>query len=148
MSFISLKYHLVFSTRDRRPLIVPEVLPRLTKYVGGIIRELGGQMLAGNGPPDHFHIAAILDQKRSIMEVLGTIKANSSRWIHQTFSDSRDFEWQDGYAAFTVSHSGISHVVKYVEGQQEHHKKMTFQEELVALLRKHEIPFDERYIWR
>jgi len=148
MSYISLKYHLVFSTKDRRPLITPEVLPRLTQYIGGIVRELGGQMLAGNGPPDHFHIATILDQKRALMDVLSAVKANSSGWIHRTFPQLGDFDWQDGYAAFTVSQSGIAQVVRYVEGQQEHHKKMTFQEELVALLKKHEIPFDERYIWR
>ena len=146
MSFINLNYHLVFSTKERRPLITPDLLPRLTQYIGGIIRASGGMMLAGNGPADHLHIAAILDQNLALKDVLGKVKTNSSKWIHETFAEQRGFAWQDGYAVFTISHSGIQQVVRYVERQQEHHKKMTFREEIIALLKKHEIPYDERFV--
>jgi REP element-mobilizing transposase RayT len=148
MSYVSLKYHLVFSTKERRRLITTDIRPRLTQYIGGIIRDLGGKMLAGNGPEDHFHVAAILTQKLALMEVLKIVKCRSSQWIHETFDGAGDFDWQDGYGAFTVSHSAMPDVVRYVENQLEHHRKMTFQEELIALLKRHEIEYDERYIWR
>ena len=76
-----------------------------------------------------------------------TIKSNSSGWVHKTFSPLRDFAWQDGYAAFTVSRSAKDSVVAYITNQQEHHSRMTFQDELIALLKKHDIEYDERYIW-
>jgi len=146
MSYTSLTYHLVFSTKDRRPTISPQLLPRLRQHLGGIIRQMEGQMLAANGPEDHLHIAAVLTQKLAVMDVLRAIKSSSSQWIHETFPDAGGFDWQDGYSAFTVSHSAVGEVVKYVENQQEHHRKMTFQEELRALLKNHGIEYDERYI--
>ena len=129
-------------------MIAPERMPRLGEYVGGIIRELGGQMLAANGPADHMHIVTILNQKLALMDVLKTIKANSSGWVHETFPDMQDFAWQDGYAAFTVSHSATEQVVEYVRRQAEHHRKMSFQEELIELLKRHGVEYDERYIWK
>jgi REP element-mobilizing transposase RayT len=139
---------LVFSTKDRRPLIPADRMPRLREYFGGIIRELGGRMFTANGPEDHIHIATILTQKLAVMEVLRIIKANSSKWIHETFSDMASFAWQDQYAGFTFAQSGTAQVVAYIDRQIEHHRKVTFQEELIALLEKHEIPYDPKYIWK
>jgi putative transposase len=146
MSYINLNYHLIFSTKDRRPQIGPDLMPRLREYIGGIIRGLGGHMLIAGGAPDHIHIAAVLNQKSALMEVLKQVKGGSSEWVHQTVAQ-RDFAWQDGYAAFTVSRSVLPQVVAYIQGQTEHHKKRSFQEELIEFLKKHEIQYDERYIF-
>ena len=146
MSYTQLNYHLVFSTKDRRPWLGPEVMPRLREYLGGIIRNLGGQMVAANGPADHVHLATILNQKRPLMDILQELKQSSSKWIHQEFPDLRAFAWQDGYAAFTVSHSGMPQVVEYIAQQVPHHRRQTFVEELIALLERHGVQYDERYI--
>jgi REP element-mobilizing transposase RayT len=146
MSYINLNYHLIFSTKDRRPLIGADLMPRLREYIGGIIRGLGGRMLIANGAPDHIHIATSLDQKTALMEVLKQVKAGSSEWVHQEIRQA-DFAWQDGYSAFTVSHSAMPQVVAYIQGQAEHHKKRSFQEELIEFLKRHEVKYDERYIF-
>ena len=121
-------------------------MPRLCQYLGGITREMSGQLIAANGPADHIHLATILSPKSALMDFVRTIKTNTSRWIHQTFPQLQDFAWQDGYSAFTVSHSGIAQVMDYIKKQNEHHQKMSFQDELVSLLKRHEIEYDERYI--
>ena len=146
MSYTQLNYHHVFSTKDRRPWLGPEVMPRLREYLGGIIRNLDGQMVAANGPADHVHVATILNQKRPLMEVLQELKQSSSKWIHQEFPDLRAFAWQDGYAAFTVSHSGMPQVVECIAQQVPHHRRQTFSKELIALLERHGVQYDERYI--
>jgi REP element-mobilizing transposase RayT len=146
MSYTNLKYHIVFATKDRRPFLAPEVMKRLIEYIGGILRELGGQMLSANGPADHIHLATILNQKLCLMDVVKKIKCNSSAWLHNAFLDLKDFAWQDGYAAFTVSHSAIDQVLEYIANQTDHHKKMTFQEELIGLLDRHGIQYDAKYL--
>ena len=148
MSYTNLNYHIVFSTKERRPFMSPETLPRICQYIGGIVGNHNGTPLIANGTPDHLHLAAIVAPTIAISDFVGAVKANSSRWIHETFEDLRSFSWQEGYSAFTVSRSAKDVVVAYVAGQQEHHRRMTFQEELVALLDKHGIEYDERYIWK
>ena len=146
MSFTNLSYHIVFSTRERRALMKPDVLGRICRYVGGIIRNHEGAALAVNGTADHLHIATIAAAKTAISDFVRTIKSNSSRWVHDTFPRLRDFHWQDGYSAFTVSRSVQDTVVAYVMNQQKHHEQMTFQEELISLLEKHGIEYDEKYL--
>jgi putative transposase len=146
MSYSELGYHIVFATKDRRPSIPAEVMPRLSEYIGGIIREMEGQMLTANGCADHVHVAAIASPKSAPMDFIKTIKCNSSRWLHQTFRDMGGFAWQEGYGLFSVSHSALPDVIGYVRRQQEHHAKMTFREEFIALLKKHGIEYDERYV--
>ena len=146
MSYFNLNVHIVFSTKDRRPWIRGQLAQRLPRYIGGIIRELEGRMLAANGPADHIHIATTLSPKLAVADVLRTIKSNSSKWIHREFAKLRTFAWQDGYATFSVSHSLMPRVVKYVERQQQHHEKLTFREELAALLKRHGIEYDARYL--
>ncbi len=147
MSYSSLFYHIVFSTKDRRPLLSEEILPRACEYMGGIMRNLGGKMLAGGGAADHVHLAAVLRPTGAIADAVRDVKSNASGWIHDTFPDLRAFRWQDGYAAFTVSKSTVPEVVAYIRQQKDRHGKMTFQEELIALLDRHDIAYDERYIW-
>lgn len=147
MSYTNLFYHIVFSTKNREPFLSDDALPRTCQYMGGIARKLKCQLLLANGVPDHVHLAAIVHPTIAIADFIGKVKSNSSGWIHDTFADLRDFDWQDGYAAFTVSPSVMPKVKQYIHSQPEHHKKMSFQEELIALLKKHGIEYDEKYIW-
>ena len=146
MSYTCLHYHIVFSTKERRSFLTRDLIHRMRKYIGGIVRELGGSFKEADGGEDHLHLAARLPATLAISDILRTIKTNSSKWIHQTFEDLQAFGWQDGYAAFTVSRSAMPDVVRYIQGQEEHHKRLTFQEELKVLLRKHGIEFDERFL--
>ena len=146
MSYTCLRYHLVFSTKDRRPWISPDLLPRLCEYLGGMIRQQGGYSMLINGPQDHLHVITGLSPTISVSDALRDLKANSTNWIHETFPDLKVFCWQDGYAAFTISPSVLDRAVKYVQNQQEHHKKVTFEEELKWLLENHGIKYDPRYI--
>lgn len=147
MSFTNLNYHIVFATKERRPLIREDVLPRLKAYIAAIIKDLEGFAVEINGPADHLHVVAILSAKLPLMECVKKIKGGSSRWLNDTFPDLGGFNWQDGYSAFSVSHSALPRVVDYVKGQQEHHRKMSFRDELIALLQRHEIEYDERYVF-
>ena len=146
MSYTCLQYHIVFATKNRRAVLQAELLPRLVKYIGGIVRGLRGQLLEANGPEDHLHLAAIVPATVCIADFLRDVKGDCSRWLHETFPQLRAFAWQDGYAAFTVSKSAMPEVIDYIRRQREHHEKMTFQEELIALLERHGIEYDERYI--
>jgi REP element-mobilizing transposase RayT len=127
--------------------IRPELNPDLHAYMGGIIRNLAGQALIVNGMADHVHLLVWLPPTVAIAEALRVLKANSSRWVHDT-QGRRTFAWQAGYGAFSVSHSNTSVVVKYIQEQEKHHRRISFQEEFLALLRKNNIAYDERYIWQ
>ena len=146
MSYTNHNYHIVYSTKNRQPILSASILPQLVQYSGGIIRNLKGALLEANGPEDHFHLVAILPATLAVSDFVRDLKAGTSGWIHKTFPKLSNFAWQDGYASFSVSHSGVPRVIEYVRNQQEHHKKMSFQEELTALLKRHEIQFDPRYI--
>ena len=146
MSYTCLNYHIMFSTKQRRGLITPAVLPRLCAYLGGMIKTQGGRPIEINGPEDHIHIIASLSPRISISDCMRDLKANSTNWIHETFRQLRAFYWQDGYSAFSVSPSALQNVVKYVKNQQEHHRTVSFEEELKRLLDSHGIEYDERYL--
>jgi len=146
MSYTCLQYHIVFSTKERGRFLDDDIMPRLVNYIGGIIRGLGGTLLGGNGPEDHIHLAAVLPATRTIADVLRDVKSNSSGWIRDEFPSLGGFGWQDGYAAFSVSQSVMPKVVEYIREQTEHHKKMTFEEEIARLLKQHGIDFDPRYL--
>jgi putative transposase len=146
-SFASLHCHLIYSTKNRVPLITGDIQPRLYGYWGGICQEQGNRLIAAGGTANHVHLLVSLSRDASVAEVVRDLKANSSKWIHETFPASRDFAWQTGYAAFAVSFSNIDQVKKYLARQAEHHRKQTFQEEFVAFLRRHHIEYDERYLW-
>jgi REP element-mobilizing transposase RayT len=146
MSYTNLGYHIVFATKERRPFLTGDVMPRLVKYIGGIIRMQEGVLVEANGPEDHIHLVASLTPKFAISDCLRELKANSTNWIHETFASRAGFSWQEGYAAFTISRSGIDEVVRYVRNQQEHHRKSTGREELIRLLQLHGIDYDDKYI--
>ncbi len=144
-SFTCLHYHLIFSTKHRAPLITTDIQPRLYDYIGGILHHHRGCLLAAGGMPDHVHLLVRLSKELSVAEALRLIKANSSKWIHET-SPTQAFAWQTGYAAFAVSYSGLEDVKHYLAIQAEHHRTVTYQDELRTFLRRHAIEFDERYL--
>jgi len=146
-TYTDLLAHVIFSTKDRAPLLDADLKARLFPYLGGIVRELGGTPLLINGPADHVHLLVVSPAKVALSELVGKLKANSSGWVHREFPERRSFAWQTGYAAFSVSHSQKEPVLHYIANQEEHHRKLTFQEELVIFLKKHEIGYDERYIF-
>jgi putative transposase len=138
----------VFSTKDREPWLDAELRPRLYEYLSGAVRSEGGFCILANGLADHLHVLARLRQDKAVSDVLRSIKANSSGWVHDVFPKLESFHWQEGYGAFTVSKSQLETVRRYIAGQEGHHRKLTFQEEFLALLEAHEIEYDERYIWK
>jgi REP element-mobilizing transposase RayT len=146
-SYTNLLTHIVYATKSRRPLIDSTLEARLFPYFGGILRQLGGKLYIVNGAEDHVHMLIELPASIAVAEAVGKIKGSTSHWIHQSFSDRSEFAWQRGYAAFSVSKSNVSTVARYIERQKAHHKKQSFQDEFMALLRRHGVSVDENYVW-
>lgn len=146
-SFSNLIYHIVFSTKNRQPLITNDVKPRLYDYIGGTIRNQGGIALAINGMNDHVHVLAKLRPDKAVSDVLRDLKATASGWMHKVFPELKDFSWQNGYGAFTVSASQVEKVRQYIANQEQHHQKRSFRDEFIALLQANEIEFDEKYLF-
>ena len=146
-SYTCLHYHLVFSTKHREPLITAEIRERLWKYLGGIVSGAKGIPIQIGGIDDHVHLLVTLRQDVSIADFMRELKASSSRWAHDTFASAAGFAWQVGYGAFSVSHSHLEVVKEYIRNQEEHHSELSFKDEFRALLVKHGIEFDERYLW-
>jgi putative transposase len=145
-TYTDLISHIVFSTKDRRASLTKEMKPRLFAYMTGICEKLKSKAYIINGPEDHAHALVSIAPSLSTSEFLEKFKANSSRWVNDEFKGAR-FAWQPGYAAFTVSRSNFQSVYDYIANQEKHHQKMTFKQELIALLQKHGIEYDERYLW-
>jgi putative transposase len=140
--------HLVFSTKDRRPLLRDNVMrEKLHSYLGGISKQLDCAPIAVGGVEDHVHLLARFGRSITQAEWVKELKRVSNIWLKEQGSDYADFEWQGGYADFSVSQSNLGQVKQYVLGQEEHHTKITFQDELRALLRRHELEWDEHYVW-
>jgi putative transposase len=145
-SLVSMHVHIVFSTKNRAPWIDAELQPRLYGYGGGIVRGETGRMLTIGGMPDHVHLLVSMGRTVCIADLVRAVKSNSSRWVHEMFP-SREFAWQAGYGAFSVSESQLSVVRYYIENQAQHHRSMTYQDEFRELLQKHGIEWDEKYVW-
>jgi len=146
-SFVSLNCHVIFNTKDREPLITDTVQSRLYEYIGGTARNTGSKLLAIGGMFDHLHLLLSLGKQTCVADSVRDIKANSSRWIHETFEGLHGFAWQSGYGAFSVSCSNADEVKRYIAEQPQHHRVRTFKEEFIAFLTRHNIEYDERYIW-
>ena len=145
-TFTNLLTHLVFSTKEREPLIVPELKSELYAYLGGLTGELKGKAYGINGTTDHVHMLIGLPPVISISEALRFIKSSSSGWVHEKWP-RMPFAWQLGYGAFSVSKSNKPEVLKYIRNQETHHRKSSFKEEFVEFLVRHDIEYDDRYIW-
>lgn len=142
-TYSQLTYHFVFSTKNRAPLITEAVRDDLYGYIGGVFRQNRGSLLAVGGMPDHIHLLAGWGTGISIGKMLQLVKTNSSKWMNERpGAPPGGFAWQTGYGAFTVSLSQVPVVRRYILRQEEHHRKMTFHEELEELLRRHRVPYD------
>jgi REP element-mobilizing transposase RayT len=139
--------HYIFSTKNRQKTITPDLEERLWPYLGGIARENKMKALAIGGIEDHAHLLLSLPSTLSIAKAIQLIKGGSSKWVTETFPSHRGFEWQEGYGAFSVSISHIQNTVAYINDQKEHHRQQTFEEEYLAILKKHGIEYDERYVF-
>ena len=142
---LSLHYHLVFSTKDRRAIIVPEWRERLHAYMGGILNSMGAFPQAIGGVADHVHLLVGLKATHCLADVMRDLKRGSSEWVHETISE-RAFAWQEGYGAFTVSANVRDGVRLYIARQEEHHRTLTFREEYLEFLRRGGVEFDERFV--
>jgi putative transposase len=142
-TYSKLNYHLVFSTKNRLPLIDKSFQDELYGYIGGILRGSRGVLLAAGGMPDHVHLLAGWGTSISVATILRLIKTNSSKWMNERPGmPIGSFGWQEGYGAFTVSESQIEVVRKYILNQEEHHRKLSFHEEFLMLLKRHGIPYE------
>ena len=146
-SYICINIHYVFCTKRRTKIIVPELESRLYPYIGGIARENKMKALAISGTENHVHLLLSLPSTISIAKAIQLIKGTSSKWIHETFKEYEYFQWQEGYGAFSVGLSNVKNTIKYINNQKEHHRKHSFKEEYIAILKKHGIKYDRRYIW-
>ena len=141
-------YHIVYSTKERLPLIDLSFRARLHGYIGSIVADRGGTALAINGTADHVHALVKLRQDKAVSEIIRDMKAISSGWLRKHFREAHGFGWQIGYGGFSVSESLVERVSAYIGNQETHHRTVTFEQEFIALLRAHGIAFDERYLWR
>jgi REP-associated tyrosine transposase len=146
-SYTCLHYHLIFSTKDRLPTISAGLRPRLHEYIGGILRADRGTLLAAGGTENHIHLLAAISKEQAVAQAVRRIKANSSRWVHETFPDQRAFAWQTGYGAFTIGYTGLDSVRGYIERQEEHHRTVSFEEEFLEFLQRYGVSYDPRYLW-
>jgi REP element-mobilizing transposase RayT len=144
-TYLSLHYHVVFGTKERRPFIRPEWCHRLHEYLGGTVRGLGGFSRMIGGVEDHVHLLLDLRATHCLADFMRELKKASSMWVHEIISD-REFAWQEGYAAFSVSATALPGVTRYIEHQEEHHRKKTFSEELEELLKLAGVEYDPKYL--
>jgi len=143
-TFYSLHYHIVFSTKDRRPLIQPGWRPRLHEYLGGTIRGLGGVAETVGGVEDHVHLLVSLKTVHAPADVVRELKKASSVWAAE--NHERGFGWQEGFAIFTVSHTHTAAVREYIANQEAHHRQVSFIDELRTLLEKNGVKYDPKYL--
>ena len=146
-TYSALFYHFVFSTKNRIAFIRPDIETRVWAYMGGVTREQKMMAIQIGGVEDHIHALLMAPPTLAPVEIAKYLKRDSSKWIHETFAELRNFAWQDGYGAFTVSKSNVPAVVRYIQNQRIHHQKESFQDEYREFLNKHGVEYDERYVW-
>jgi putative transposase len=144
-SLANVLVHIVFSTKDRTPWLSPDIREALFPYLGGILRNIECPLLQIGGVEDHVHLLIRLPRTMTIAQFVEKVKTSTSKWL-KTRGVS-EFAWQAGYGAFSIGASDTETTVRYIQNQEEHHRKVSFQEELRALLREAGIEFDERYVW-
>jgi putative transposase len=147
-SLAKILVHTVFSTKDRRPFLRDKALrEELHRYHGGILGNLDCQPVIIGGVEDHVHLLCALSPTCEAAAMVKEVKRSSSLWLKTKAADLQDFAWQNGYGIFSIGFSQIAVVRDYIARQEEHHRKISFQDELRQLLRRYEIEFDERYVW-
>ncbi|MBI2679342.1 MAG: IS200/IS605 family transposase [Candidatus Koribacter versatilis] len=143
-SFTCVYLHIIFSTQQRLPLIAREKQEKLWSYIGGILKNHRMKGIAIGGMEDHIHVLVSVSSEVSVAKVVNLIKSNSSKWTRVKIPE---FGWQKGYAAFSVSVSAVESVKKYIDTQAEHHKKRDFKQEYLALLKKHGVEYDPKWVF-
>ena len=139
--------HVIFSTKDREPIIPPELADELYRYLASACDAHGSHAYRIDGMPDHVHIACTLPRTVTVSKLLEEIKKSSSKWIKERDPRCDEFAWQGGYGAFSLGQSQLATVIQYIERQKEHHEKRTFKEEFIELLQKYKVDYDERHMW-
>ncbi len=146
-TFSHVLLHVIFSTKNRMRLIQPDFRQRLYEYLAGIARDEFGAARKIGGTDDHLHGLISLRTDVSIAEALRKWKSLSSLWVHREFPNHQDFAWQSGYGVFSVSESNAPAVIQYIETQVEHHAEMTFEQEFIGFLKRHNVQYDPRHIF-
>jgi putative transposase len=146
-TYSSLHYHIIFSTKNREPWVIQDIEQRIWAYIGGIARAHKMTALQVGGMSDHIHALVTAPPTIAPFQIAQYLKGDSSKWIHEEFSALKDFGWQVGYGAFTVSKSNIPVVIGYIQNQRAHHRTRTFQEEYLGFLHANGIDYDERFLW-
>ena len=139
--------HLIFSTKNREPVLADDIRPELHPYMATVLKGVNSPAILINSVEDHAHVLFHLSKNHALCDVIESVKKDSSKWIKTKGRTYRNFHWQSGYGAFSISQSNVAQVVKYIEGQKEHHRRRTFQEEFRAFLKRYRVPYDERYVW-
>jgi putative transposase len=139
--------HIVFSTKNRVPMIDPAIENDLSAYIGGIVRNFDGKLLKAGGTSDHNHLLVSMSKNHLVPDLIGSVKRDSSKWIKTLDPKFSKFRWQDGYSAFSLGHTQIPVVERYIANQKEHHKKHLFEDEMRGFYRKYKMDFDEKYVW-
>ena len=146
-TYTNILVHALFSTKDRQPWLTPGIRDEAFRYLGGTINELGGQSLFVNGPRDHVHMLFVQPRTLSIASTMEKVKSHSSGWVKDRWPGQRHFGWQTGYAAFSVSKSHVDQVKQYILNQEDHDRRVSFQEEVLAFLKKQGVDYDPRYVF-
>jgi putative transposase len=146
-TLVSLLVHVVFSTKNREPMISSEIEPQLFAYFGGILTNHDSRLLDAGGTADHVHLLISQSKNVPLSALMKDVKKDSSSWIKTKGNQFRNFHWQDGYGAFSLRKSDIPELNKYIASQKEHHRKCSFKEELIQFLHDEGIAYDERYLW-
>ena len=146
-SLARLHIHLIFSTKNREPLLHDAVRDSLHRYMASVLQNFGCQPVLINSVADHVHVLFELGRTVAVSAAVEEVKKTSSKWIKTQGNEFAAFAWQAGYGAFAVSESNVAAVREYIAGQQEHHRKNSFQEEYRSFLERHRITCDERYMW-
>ncbi|HWF37522.1 MAG TPA: IS200/IS605 family transposase [Candidatus Acidoferrales bacterium] len=143
-SFSQNHIHLIFSTKDRSKTIPEEMLPRLCAYLGGICKNHEMTILAVGGTENHVYLLFHLPSKLALAKAVLLLKANSSKWMSE---QGVKFEWQGGYGAFSVSFSNLDAAIRYIHGQEAHHRKVSFEDEFREILKMHRVEYDPKYLF-
>ena len=146
-SLAKILVHLIYSTKERRPLIHDGSRDELHRYTATVLKDIESPALLINSVEDHIHILLSLSRRAAISDVVEKVKKETSKWIKRRDQSLSDFYWQSGYGVFSVALSNLPSVRSYIAGQREHHLKVSFQDEFRVFLKKYEIPYDERYVW-
>jgi len=146
-SYTCILYHVIYSTKERRPFITSDIRERLYEYLGGAIRGEGGLLYEIGGMSDHVHLFFRWRADAALADLVRNVKRNSTVWVKKTWPDMREFCWQEGYGAFSVSASSRARVEKYIREQEAHHATRSFREEYLSFLRRHGVEYDPQYIF-